>query len=367
MSSVTFGSVGDIITVCLLVKSIVDTLDKSRGSSAEYQGLISELRSLEKALLQPAELFTKSLADSSITASLCDEILKVVSECRKTLVLFQSNLKGYDASLSEHHSAKSVRRVGMKIKWQLFQKDTMAKFRSEISGHCNAINMMMITAQITISLKGLENQKALATSAGRDVAEQKATLETLRTEIRENHQLSSSIDSIVQSVLHKFEWFGSLLVSVKDMVSSGFTVSLATHRAVLSMQASMNNCLDRPLIQEPFVLEDALGRIAPVHLQFITSWQALEAVMLVRFEGLPGHEKITRREFVLQEQATRREISFDQPWEIAFRPGSSVSMSLTFRRNVDPAKGYNSCPYCGETSDKASSTEVRWSVSVFGL
>lgn len=39
-----------------------------------------------------------------------------------------------------------LRRAGNKIKWQLLAKDTVSRFRSEISGHSNALNMMMITA-----------------------------------------------------------------------------------------------------------------------------------------------------------------------------------------------------------------------------
>lgn len=148
MFSITFGSVGDIITVCLLAKSIVAVLDKSRGSSAEYQGLVSELRSLEKSLLQPAELFSRSFVDSPIRASLCSEILKLVNECRKTLESFQSTLKKYDTSLAETASEDCMRRIGMKMKWQLSQKETIARFRNEIAGHCHAINMMMITAQM---------------------------------------------------------------------------------------------------------------------------------------------------------------------------------------------------------------------------
>lgn len=137
------------------------------------------------------------------------------------------------------------------------------------------------------------------------------------------------MSSIIRLLLYRFQWFGKLMISVKDMVSRGLTVNLATHRAVMSMPESTNNinCLDRPLIQEPFILEDALGGIAPVHLQSITSWQALEAIMLVRFDGLPGREKIARRRFVLQEQATKKEIPFEQPWETAFRPANIYSQS----------------------------------------
>jgi hypothetical protein len=39
----TFGAVGDIISVCLLVKDLVEVLDKARGSKAEYQAAIREL------------------------------------------------------------------------------------------------------------------------------------------------------------------------------------------------------------------------------------------------------------------------------------------------------------------------------------
>lgn len=147
MSSVTFGSVGDIITVCLLAKSIVEALDDSRGSSAEYQGLISEIRSLECSLLE-VELFTRSWRDSITSTSLQRECSKLVNECRKTLQAFQEYLKKYDAYLSKDTRTGILKRTGTKIKWQLLAKDTVARFRSELAGHSNALNMMMITANV---------------------------------------------------------------------------------------------------------------------------------------------------------------------------------------------------------------------------
>lgn len=61
---VTFGSVGDIISVCLLVKDLVEALDKARGSKAEYQSAIRELWILDRALLE-IELFTKAHENAS--------------------------------------------------------------------------------------------------------------------------------------------------------------------------------------------------------------------------------------------------------------------------------------------------------------
>lgn len=118
--------------------------------------------------------------------------------------------------------------------------------------------------------------------------------------------------------------------------------------------------MDRTLIQDPFVLEDPLGRIAPVHLQFITFWDAFYAVLATRFEGLPGHSKIQQRECVLQERATNRGISGKEPWEISFRPGGSVLMSLVFQRDAKSAESNSRCPYCGNISDKDAAPDVHW-------
>lgn len=237
-----------------------------------------------------------------------------------------------------------------------------------------------------VSLKGLDKQNVLASSTERSLAAQDAALDTLRSEMQNNAALVSSMKSILCTMYQKFSWFTKLLVSVKSMVSQGFRLNLATHRAVMSIQQSLGYStvsqafrlnqatyravmsiqqslglsMDRALIQTPFVLEDALGRVAPVHLQFITSWNAFYAVLTARFEGLPGHDKIERREFVLQERATNREISGEDPWEIAFRPGGSVLMSLVFQRAVKTAESKNHCPYCGSISEKETADDVHW-------
>lgn len=62
MSTITFGSVGDIISICLLAKEIIGAIDESRGSAKEYQELTDELRSLERALLEAALLLDRHKA-----------------------------------------------------------------------------------------------------------------------------------------------------------------------------------------------------------------------------------------------------------------------------------------------------------------
>lgn len=218
-----------------------------------------------------------------------------------------------------------------------------------------------------ISLRASDTQKASASSTERSLADQNVALDTLRSEIRNNTALASSMNSMIRTMSHQFRWFTDLLVSVKSMLSQGFILNLATYRAVLSIRESLGHSMDRTLIQEPFVLEDPLGRVAPVHLQFITSWKAFYAVLATRFEGLPGHKKIEQREFFIQERATSREISAKEPWEVAFRPGASVLMSLVFQRDVKTAESKSHCPYCGNISEKEADDDVHWQVNTSTL
>ena len=46
-----------------------------------------------------------------------------------------------------------------------------------------------------------------------------------------------------------------------------------TYNAVLELQARVPAQLDKCWTQDPVILEDALGRVTPFHLEFIDSWE----------------------------------------------------------------------------------------------
>jgi len=52
MAAITFGLVGDIISVGEIAWSIAKALNGSRGSAKEYQNLVKELQLFNKALIQ---------------------------------------------------------------------------------------------------------------------------------------------------------------------------------------------------------------------------------------------------------------------------------------------------------------------------
>jgi hypothetical protein len=137
-------------------------------------------------------------------------------------------------------------------------------------------------------------------------------------------------------------------------------INIATYHAVLGIQAALPSRLERVLIEDPFILEDPIGRIAPVHLQFVTSWEAFHAVMEHRFSNLQGFRKIQQRKYGLQDRATRREIEQTRSWQRAFLPGQRVEMAFIFQS--DEAESANTtnttCPGCQTPSEDTGNTEI---------
>ena len=189
------------------------------------------------------------------------------------------------------------------------------------------------------------------------VQKQNGLLEDLQSSIDRNTEVTKSHTILIKDFM-KLDWLRTLASDLKGLVGKIFFVNLATFRIVSELRASLPSHLDRCLIQEPFLLEDAIGREAPVHLQFINSWDAFYAVLEARFRDLQGYNKVKRKEFVLQERATRRDISRAGSWEGSFLPGQSVDMSITFtetRQNVEL-----SCPRCQTANRNSSGQSTQW-------
>jgi hypothetical protein len=190
---------------------------------------------------------------------------------------------------------------------------------------------------------------------------QNVLLRDIQARLDENTHLLKSSNSYTESLAGalKLDWLRTLGSELKGLMGRILVMNFAIFRAVLEIRASLPSHLERSLIHEPFLLEDAIGRIAPVHMQFITSWEAFDSVLDVRFRNIPGHPKILSKEYILQDHATRRDISRDGPWEGTFLPGQRVDMSMLFDDTWEDS--CMSCPRCQRDCDSPSQTEVQWS------
>lgn len=159
--------------------------------------------------------------------------------------------------------------------------------------------------------------------------------------------------------------YGRILKRLLDDVVAG-------NRAIYSEILQLRSCVAAfdshlpPLISEqPFVFEDACGHVAPIHLTYITTWEAFQAVLEISFKDRPGLGKIRRKEYSLQEEATGREISQSTDIRLAILPGQKIVQDILFgdgrKKSTSPSSVI--CPYCrnrmaiSESSDTSSS---RW-------
>lgn len=104
------------------------------------------------------------------------------------------------------------------------------------------------------------------------------------------------------------------------------------------------------------VFTDALDRVAPIHLEWISSWGAFLSVLELRFTHL-DYNKIKRREFALQEMATRKELIFTRLIDACLTPGQHVDMSMVFQDRAGETS-MNMCPHCHARCEESTDSET---------
>lgn len=113
------------------------------------------------------------------------------------------------------------------------------------------------------------------------------------------------------------------------------------------------------LTEEPMMLEDPTGLIAPVPLQCITSWDAFNSMLERSFYNRQGYEKVKRREYGLQVRTTGEEIDQSRPWQCAFSPGQHIEMSFIFSEDDVVDSSCTTCPRCYTPSVHPNHTEIQ--------
>ncbi|CAE7020649.1 hypothetical protein CFE70_002898 [Pyrenophora teres f. teres 0-1] len=357
--SVTFGSVGDIISVCLLAKDLVTALDKTRGSKAEYQAAIRDLWILERVLLE-IDLLTRQHGNEVTPElrSLWETANQSVSRCKRLISGFLARIQKYKPAFDR--DGNKLKEAAMGIRWRIGEKEALEQFRVEILRTSSSLQMLLVTASITllgVSRKEM-NDKFDEAKRINDTANsaQNTTLECIKDGI----DLANQNIQVGNSALGKFtealrlKWLRQLGSELKSLMCGVAAINFATYQAINRLQAALPSPMERGLIEEPAILEDPLGRISPVHLQFITSWDAFHAVLESRFQNMPGYNKIKRRHYDLVEPGTGKDIDRSRPFQSVFLPGKRIEMGVRYRLKdsirwePDFETGIK-CPFCNIT------------------
>ncbi|KAK7424646.1 hypothetical protein QQZ08_008529 [Neonectria magnoliae] len=192
-----------------------------------------------------------------------------------------------------------------------------------------------------------------------------------RIGLMETRKLTAIKDQ-AQSIQSFVDQFASRLsLGIQTVLSMGNDLKQASGRIVdigfavygeLQGLRALATRLERPIIEQHFTLEGAIGRRIPIHLQVITSWDTLEHIIREQFKGKSGEHRVTRHQCALEDHASQAELSRSTPWSRAFRPYQKVNMSILCkevpRRDRDVLK--KSCPWCQHVSYSEETTEIQW-------
>lgn len=141
--SVGFGfSAGDFIAALNLVHTVVDALRSSGDSSTEYRELISQLYTLETALISVKRIELDDTQHAEHVA-----LMQAAAQCQRTIDAFWEKIKKYQPSLRSGGTG-SVKDGWRKIRWAVCRKEDLARFKADLTGHTESIEMLLTTVQM---------------------------------------------------------------------------------------------------------------------------------------------------------------------------------------------------------------------------
>ena len=329
--SVGFGfSAGDLVAGLKVIKDAVEAVKDTKGASADYAALITEIASLEDGLgaIDDLQLSCRGSQKQQLA------IERAIGACRKCVDDFMTTISKYQPHLQTQ--ATGVISNYRKIRWALCKKDDVAVFRTRLERHTSSINMLILSLQA----------HGQASAGGGQVSSSGILTPLTQTQDR------ATLDMLNNLSTEQRQCFEMLMQQNKDL-----TRNVQDLRRMLQIQMTIP---PQVLLQQPVILLDAFGKLAPFHLEFIDSLEIFTAVLKIRFrkEGVrpPGLAKVDNREFTIQETRRRRPIDIEKPWSKVFQPGQEVDMSMVFYQLESPS---STCPACSRENEN-SENQVQW-------
>ena len=320
--AVGFGfSAGDLVAGLKVIKDSIEAVKDTKGASADYAALITEISSLQDGFEAIEDLQISSRGSPKQRLA----IERAIDACRKCVDDFMTSISKYQPHLSTQ--ATGVISSFRKIRWALCKKEDVALFRTKLERHTSSINMLLLSLQAhgQSCAAGVQSGSGLVLTSI-DRRRDQDTLDLLRNLSAEQCQ-----------------WFETLMRQNMELMRNVQDL----HR-MLQMQMTIP---PQVLLQQPVILLDAFGKVAPFHLDFIDSLESFTAVLKIRFRKAgvkqPGLAKVDNREYTIQETRKRRAIDVEKPWSEVFQPGQEVDMSMVFHQVASPP---STCPGCSSNN-----------------
>ena len=321
-----FGfSVGDLFLGLKLLKESIDAVNDSKGAAADFIALATEITSLQDGL-EAIEELQSNLPFSIKQTSALD---RAISSCQQSIEEFLTSISKYQPHLEAKTSG--LRSNYRKIKWAVCKKDDITRFKAQLGRHASAITMLLVTFQAKQTLDSKASGLGMVVKT--QCLNESYIAGMLKDMTVEQQQLFMIVIQQNKQLLH----------SIEDL------------RSMLQTQSAVP---PQVLLQQPVILLDPFGKLAPFHMDFIDSSECFMAVLKARFRrnGVTraGLSKLENGDFLIQDTQRRRAIDLNKNWTAVFRPGQNVDMSMVFHRFACPP---STCPLCLETNSDEDEDE----------
>ncbi|KAH7867895.1 uncharacterized protein C8R40DRAFT_1063404 [Lentinula edodes] len=141
--ALTFGSIGDIITVIELLNRVREALCDSTGSSAEYQALIVDLDVFSDILDAVKSSISSDTRLSPQSESLLNAHRQAVQSSHDLLKDIHGKIWKYQSSLRAGGSGNAMRDSWRKIGWALFKKPELVQMRRKVMDQVEILNILL--------------------------------------------------------------------------------------------------------------------------------------------------------------------------------------------------------------------------------
>ena len=332
--SVGFGfSVGDFYVAIKLVATVIDALGASSKSSSELQELLRQLESLKTALQEVQELQVDDSLHAEVLA-----LKQSAAQCQLTISEFLKKTESYRSSLGLPNKSSSLHCKWKKIQWALCKRKDVVQFKTDLMLHTESIHLLLSAVQTKNTNLKHQSQKELSRS------------------------LASHIQDGFANCMRKLSVIGRTVFCISSQAQQCLevsrrlvTINVQVFQTVLNIQNLLLNIPGQVDRQRPVYLNDAMGRYAPFHLEFIRSAEALISVLSVNFKDAAN--KIRKGDFTFHDAHTKKDIDLEGPWDGCFMPGQHVEMSMVFDRTQSCS---TSCPRCRFSCQSIDGEDSQW-------
>ncbi|KAF5703318.1 vegetative cell wall gp1 [Fusarium mundagurra] len=326
---VTFGAVGDFISIGVLIKDFIELLDDSRGSAWEYNSLKQQLTFL-RLNLDLAKRSYDEYYKAPQFQDIRNTLESVVDEAERRLEDIAVKVQKYTSTLSEGSAERRIKKVARK-KDQSDTQQLVSKLQKDFDDRFSSLE---------------DELRAVKTMSGNT---QQCLVDIGMVVTRRLDIVTQTVNSLGIAVLRGVSGMSYLGTSVLSLLST--------------MHTNIMGRLERPPHMGPFfTFEDYLGVDSIILLNFVDSWNAFEGSLHGKFKGRKGGRRVAQNRFLLQDHQTGDEIDRDAHWSLAITPGSRINMSLIceVKEDEDEAQSLK-CPFpsCGAMCEGVIGTVIQ--------